>query len=116
MRYAMFESIGKNSFQKVLGENKLTLYHELQEDVFFRENPHLLQFKKKKYVDPDILRAKMAPKTIFTNSLIKDSNGFEFGCKQQGLLPASNCFRFSISVQAFWLGKPSDLACDKNGF
>jgi len=64
-----------------LQENPLTLYHELQEDVYFRENPHLLEFKKPNYIDPDILAARRAGKGVFTNKLIKDKHGYEFGCK-----------------------------------
>lgn len=70
-----------NSFKKAQEDYPLTLYHEMQEDIYFRENPHLLEFKKKNYIDPEILAARMAGKTIYTNKLIKDKSGFEFGCK-----------------------------------
>ena len=81
MRYANFKSIGLNSFKKAQEQNKLVLYHELQEDVYFRENPHLLEFKKPNYIDPDILAAMRAGKSVPINKLIKDKDGFEFGCK-----------------------------------
>ena len=86
MRYSKFKSIGLNSFKKAQEENKLTMYHELQEDEYFRENPQLTEFKKKKYIDPDILAARCAGKTIITNKLIKDKTGFEFGCKYHMVL------------------------------
>ena len=81
MRYSNFKSIGLNSFKKAQEQNKLVLYHELQEDVYFRENPHLLEFKKPNYIDPDILAVLRAGKSVPINKLIKDSDGFEFGCK-----------------------------------
>ena len=81
MRFANFKSIGLNSFKKAQAENELTLYHELQDDVYFRENPHLLEFKKKNYIDPDILAVLKAGKTVTAIKLIKDKQGFEFGCK-----------------------------------
>ena len=37
--YSNFKSIGLNSFKKAQAENKLTLYHELQDDEYFRDNP-----------------------------------------------------------------------------
>ena len=69
-RYSNFKPIGMSSFDKAKIANKLTLYHELQEDEYFRENPQLLEFKKKNYIDPDILAARRAGKTIFTHPLI----------------------------------------------
>ena len=81
MRCSNFKSIGLNSFKKAQAENELTLYHELQEDEYFRENPHLLEFKKKNYIDPDILAARRAGKELHTNELIQDSNYYTFGRK-----------------------------------
>ena len=81
MVHSNFKSIGLNSFKKAEAQNKLVLYHELQEDEWFRQNPHLLEFKRQNYIDPDILAARRAGKTVYTNKLIKDANGFEFGRK-----------------------------------
>ena len=80
MRNAKIKSIGLVSFKKAAEENKLTLYHELQEDEYFRQNPQLIEFKKKGYREgADALQR--GPKTVPINELIKDSNGFEFGRK-----------------------------------
>ena len=81
MRDSNFRSIGLNSFKKAQAENELTLYHELQEDEYFRKNPHLLKFKKPNYIDPDILALLHAGKTLYTHKLIKDKAGYEFGRK-----------------------------------
>lgn len=81
LRYSNFKSIGLTSFKKAAAENELTLYHELQEDEYFRANPHLLEFKKKKYIDPDILAARRAGKSVFTHDLIQDKDYNTFGCK-----------------------------------
>ena len=58
--------------------------------MYFRENPTLLQFKKPNYIDPDILAVRRAGKSVPINKLIKDSDGFEFGCKLKGLFHVSS--------------------------
>ena len=119
MVYSKFKSIGLNSFKKAEAQNKLVLYHELQEDEWFRQNPHLLEFKRQNYIDPDILAARRAGKTVYTNKLIKDANGFEFGRKLlknaagfQLLTFVSVCV---FSVQAIWLGQCGDSEGRSNG-
>ena len=53
----------------------------LKEDILFRKNPDLLDFKKKNYVDPDKIAAERAPKKAPINPLLRGDNGFTFGCK-----------------------------------
>ena len=89
MRNSNFKSIGLNSFKKAQAENELTLYHELQEDEYFRNNPHLLEFKKRNYIDPDLLAKLRAGKTLYTDKPIElsDKNGPQFGCKSYSFMP-----------------------------
>ena len=89
LRYGKFKSIGLSSFKKAQDENHLTLYHELQEDEYFRKNPDLINFKKKNYVDPDVLAARRAGKTVHTHDLIQDRDYNTFGRKYQ--LKCSSC-------------------------
>ena len=49
----------------------------------FRKNPDLLEFKKKNYVDPDLLAAERAPKKIPLNKKTSDKNGYTYGRKLQ---------------------------------
>ena len=57
----------------------------LKEDVMFRKNPDLLEFKKKNYVDPDLLAAERAPKKIPLNKKTSDKNGYTYGRKLQSI-------------------------------
>ena len=53
----------------------------LREDIMFRKNPDMLEFKKKNYVDPDLLAAERAPKKVPLNVKTTDRHGFTYGCK-----------------------------------
>ena len=81
LREAKHTSLGVNSFNKARFESELILSHMLKEDILFRKNPDLLDFKKKNYVDPDKLAAERAPKKAPINVLMKGNNGFTFGRK-----------------------------------
>ena len=80
-REARDTSLGINSFNKARFEKALELTHLLKEDVIFRKNPDLLEFKKKNYVDPDLLAAERAPKKIPLNKKTSDKNGYTYGRK-----------------------------------
>lgn len=62
-----YHSIGKDSFKKALAQNPLCLYHDQQqEDEYFLNNPHLLEFKK--VITPQ------SKKDRTTNKRTKDKN------------------------------------------
>ena len=81
LKEAKHTSLGVNSFNKARFESELILSHMLKEDILFRKNPDLLDFKKKNYVDPDKIAAERAPKKAPINPLLRGDNGFTFGCK-----------------------------------
>ena len=80
MKEAKHNNIGITSFNRARFESELILSHMLREDIIFRKNPDLLEFKKKCYVDPDLLAAERAPKKVPINKKTTDKNGFTYGC------------------------------------